>query len=138
MVEYLYSIRKSSWWINIKIIAQIENCTNVQSKDGLIKVGEGIWLKYADEPLIENEIFCSEYMPYFVKGLKLVQEEIKRNSLYEENLIIINSVQFNPSDFQEEGLTATIMGWAAKAFSFQTPTINIEFDKKNNRYIFDF
>lgn len=138
MIEHVYSIRKSSWWINIKIIAEIRNCPNAHFKDGLIKVAEGIWLRYANKPLIENEIFCDEYLPYFLKGLKIVQTEIKRNSLYDENLIIINSVQFNPSDFQEEGLTAAIIEWASVAFGFQTPTINVDFDKRRNRYIFYF
>ena len=138
MIEYVYSIRnrKSSWRVNIKIIAEIKNCPNAQFKDGSIKVAERIWLKYADEPLIKNEIFCADYLPYFAEGLKLVQAEIQRNSSYDETLIIINSVQFNPSDFQEEGLTAAIIEWASKAFNFQTPTINVDFDKKKNRYIF--
>lgn len=140
MIEHIYSIRKreSSWWINIKIIAEVENCKNIDFKDDLINVAEGIWLKYADKTFIENEIFCDDDLPYFIKGLKLVQTEIKRNSVYDETLIVINSVQFNPSDFQEEGLIVAIIEWASKAFNFQPPTINVDFDKKNNKYIFDF
>jgi len=134
MIEHIYSIRKSSWWINIKIIAQIENYQNTNIKDeiNVIKVAEGIWLKYADKPLMENEIFCDEYLSYFLVGLKIVQTEIKNNSLYADNLIVINSVQFNPSDFQEEGLTAAIVEWASKAFHFQAPIINVKFDKIRN------
>lgn len=82
MIEHVYSIRKSSWWINIKIIAEIENCPNTDFKDGLVEVVEGIWLKYADKPLIENEIFCDDYLPYFVMGLKIIQTKIKSNSGY--------------------------------------------------------
>lgn len=99
MIEHVYSICKSSWWINIKIIAEIKNCPNTYCKDGLVKVAEGIWLKYANKPLVEDEIFCDEYLPYFSKGLKIVETEIKKNSSYDENLIIINSVQFNPLTF---------------------------------------
>ena len=70
------------------------------------------------------------------KSHKMIQTEIQRNSIYKENLIIINSVQFNPTDFQEEGFMVAIMGWVSKAFGFQPPTINVDFDKEKNRYVF--
>lgn len=38
------------------------------------------------------------------KSHKMIQTEIQRNSIYKENLIIINSVQFNPTDFRKKVL----------------------------------
>ena len=58
--------------------------------------------------------------------------------MYDENLIVIHSVQFEPTDFQEEGLTIAIMEWVAMRLNFQMPIINVDFDKVKNRYIFDF
>ena len=58
--------------------------------------------------------------------------------MYKDTLIIIDGLQFSLCDFQEEGLTAAIIEWASKAFGFSKPRINVDFQKENNRYVFDF
>lgn len=51
---------------------------------------------------------------------------------------VADGIWFNPCDFQEEGLTAAIIGWASKAFGFEQPIINVSFQKEKNRYHFEF
>ena len=140
MIEHTYLIRGygASWFIYIKILADIEEGKNKEDKNGIIKVGEGVWLKFSDQPLIEHEIFCADDLPYLVKGLQIVQKEIRTHSIYQETLIIIKSLQFNPCHFQEEGLIAAIMEWASLAFHFQMPVIDVFFQREQNQYVFDF
>lgn len=138
MIKHSYYICKSSWWIYIEIIAEYKDYRNEKATLNATKVADGIWLKFADVPLLENEIFCQDDLPYLKKGLEIVKNQIISNSKYENTLIIINSIWFNPCDFQEEGLTAAIIGWASKAFGFEQPIINVSFQKEKNRYHFEF
>lgn len=138
MIEHTYFVCKSSWCISITILAEYTDFDSVDKNSNVIKVVDGIWLKFADKPIIENEIFCDDDLPYLAEGLRIVQKEIISKSKCKNTLIIIKSLQFSLCDFQEEGLTAAIIEWASVTFGFQTPTINVNFDKKKNKYIFDF
>lgn len=138
MLKHTYFICKSSWCINITIFAEYTDLDNEYKNINVIKIVDGIWLKFADKPMIEKEIFCNDDLPYLAEGLRIVQKEIISRSKYKNTLIIIKSLQFSLCDFQEEGLTAAIIEWASITFGFQAPTINVDFDKKRNRYVFNF
>lgn len=138
MIEHTYFICKSSWCISIKIFAEYTDFENDKMNSKAIKVVDGIWLKFADKPMVEKEIFCDDDLPYLMKGLEIVQKQIRDNSMYKNTLIIIKSLQFSLCDFQEEGLTAAIIEWASKAFNFVPPIMNVFFQKEKNRYVFEF
>lgn len=138
IVEHKYFICKSSWCISIKIFAEYTDFKNTKVNSKAIKVVDGIWLKFADKPMVENEIFCDDDLPYLMKGLEIVQKQIINSSTYKDTLIIINSLQFSLCDFQEEGLTAAIIEWASKVFGFPKPIISVGFEKEKNRYVYDF
>lgn len=138
MIEHTYFVCKSSWCINVKIIAEYTSFDKSNARLNAIKVVDGIWLKFADKPIVKNEVFCEDDLPYLAKGLEIVQKPIIKNSIYKETLIIINSLQFSLCDFQEEGLIAAIIEWASKTFDFTMPQIKVEFHKETNRYLFDF
>lgn len=138
MIEHKYFICKTSWCINIIIRAEIANMDEVDSEGLAVQVSEGLWIKFADKPLIREEKFDVSDLPYLAKGLQMVKSQISNNSIYENTLVIIDDLQYSICDFQKEGLTAAIIEWASKAFGFETPTINVRYEKEINRYIFDF
>ncbi len=138
MIEHTYFVCKSSWCINIKIIAGHTNFDKNNVDLNTIKIADGIWLKFADKPIFENEFFYDDELPYLVKGLEIVQKKIVERSIYKDTLIIIDNLQYSVCDFQEEGLTVAIIEWASKAFDFSKPVIEVDFQKKNNRYVFNF
>ena len=76
MTEHTYFICKSSWCIRITIFAEYENFDNSSNKSNAIKAADGIWLKFADKPIFENELFCEDDLSYLAKGLQIVQKEI--------------------------------------------------------------
>lgn len=138
MTEHTYFVCKSSWCINITIFAEYVDFDNVSENKNAIKIADGIWLKFADKPINENAIFCDDDLPYLIKGLEIVQNQIINRSSYKNTLIIIGSLHYSICDFQEEGLTAAIMEWASTAFDFAMPVINVDFQEAENRYVFDF
>ena len=138
MIEHKYFICKTSWCINIVIYAEIANMDDADFHSSAIKVVDGIWIKFSEKPMIEGEKFDNSDWPYLLTGLQIVQNQILSNSIYRNTLIVINSLQYSLCDFQKEGLTAAIIEWASKAFNFKVPTINVRYERKINRYIFDF
>lgn len=88
--------------------------------------------------MIKGELFCQEDTIYLVKGLKLVGSKIIEKSIFDNTLIEVCSLQFSICYFQEDALIPAMMSWAAFAFDFEIPQIYVDFDKKNNKYIFDF
>lgn len=140
MIEHTYSYRayNSSWWIYVKIFAEYANYDSVDLDSEAIKVVDGLWMKFADKPIKKGELFYDGDLPYLKRGLDIVHKQIINNSIYENTLIIVHSLEIVPCDFQEEGLTAVIIEWAAKAFDFEPPKITVIFKKQENRYIFDF
>ena len=117
MIEHTYSFRayNSTWWVCVKIFAEYVDCNSVNLHSKTIKIADGLWMKFADKPMKKGELFYDGDLPYLKKGLEII-----------------------PCDFQEEGLIAVMIEWAAKAFNFEPPKINVVFQKQNNRYVFDF
>ena len=63
--------------------------------------------------------------------MKKVSDLILSKSPYKlDTVIIIHSLTFPFCDFQEEGLTAAIIEWAANAFNFEAPKIDVKFNKE--------
>lgn len=137
-MQYEYYICKTSWWIYIDIIAEVVDVDVWGLGHSAMKVTDGIWIKFAESPIMEGTAFNMSDLPFLVKGLQMVQDQILSASEYKNTLILIQSLQYNPCNFQEEGLIAAIIEWAARTFYFKVPTINVSFDKKKNKYIFDY
>ena len=74
MIEHTYFVCKSSWCVNIKVIAEYTDFDKMDMNSKTIKVADGIWMKFADKPIADNEIFCDDDLPYLVKGLEIVQK----------------------------------------------------------------
>lgn len=137
-MESQYYVQKSSWWIYIKIVAEAVDYHNKQNIYDVVNVGDGLWIAYTDVPLIKGELFTEDDLVYLIKGLNMVTNQVRANSEYKETLIVIQSLQYSPCDFQEEGLIAVMMQWCAQYFGFDCPEFKVEFDKNNNRYVFEF
>lgn len=138
IIEHTYFICKSSWCINIKIVGEFTEMDKIDNYPNAIKIVDGLWLRFADKPLIENEIFYEGDIPYLIKGLCMVKDLVINNSIYKETIITIHSLQFSVCDFQEEGLIAAIIEWTSVAFGFKSPSIYVSFNKMKNKYIFEF
>jgi len=111
-----------------------EHVTVERKPDEAIEIAEDLWLQIgADVSLTKHETFC------LVVGLTNVAADVREHARTSENVLIrLSHLDFDPTDFQPEGLTCAIMGWAAKAFDFPSPTIEGFFDDAKGRYVFSF
>jgi hypothetical protein len=126
-IKYRF-LKGASWGIAIDLEAIVSPIVKIPAHAW--KIFDNFWL--ADDSgsnLTEEEKF------YLGKGLESVEHDILR--LHEEPLLIrLTDLDYNPTDYQPEGLAAAIAEWVATYFQFSKPDFQPRFDKKLNRYIF--
>jgi hypothetical protein len=137
MYETTYCVREpnSTWWIYIKLFVEIKPLKNNSSYN---KINNKIGVRFADNPPNLSEKFVEEDMKYILNGLNIIKETLSKYINNEGILIEIKSIQFNISDFQEEGLTLAIIKLMSEIYGFEMPYIPVHFDKQLNKYIFEF
>lgn len=137
-MEHTYFVGQTSWCIKIRMNADILEFKSDHKYMNLVYVAEGVWLDYIESSTNSKIKIHTEYIPYLKRGLQMVMGQIQSHSIYQETVILIKEIEFGYCDFQEEGLIAVMIGWAAKAFEFDCPPIGVIYDKTNNRYVFNF
>jgi hypothetical protein len=75
-------------------------------------------------------------MGLLAAGLRLVAAEIGRKTKAHSLAISITDVTYAECDFQPEGLTAAMLGWAREVFHLDLDDIEVSFDRNANRYNF--
>jgi hypothetical protein len=126
-----YLIGKKSWGIAIFLTAEARHF--VGSSASARAADPDIWLVVEDVQLTPDE------HEFLLLGLRLVAKAIKHHTSIKIPVIIhVMNVEFGLCDYQPEGLTGAIAGWAAKEFGFPELEIPVDFDCLKNRYIFRF
>lgn len=127
-----YRIIKSQWGIAIDITGEIASLENYKEKEFCIKIDEGLWIR------ILNAVTCEEEKLIYT-GLKKISELIKLASPYKfDSLIIFHAIEYNPCDYQTEGLIPAIYQWVSEALKIDTPNIEVRFNKNLNKYEFNY
>lgn len=123
-------ILKSTWGISIQLTA-LHKESNLVSSKYFITDRIGLNNNLIGIRLSEKEIIM------LISGLRWVSEEIE-NKIEGNKSIVIELVKLElaDTDFQEEGLYYGIAKWASDHFHFSLPHYSVNFDKKDNKYIF--
>ncbi|MBL8183155.1 MAG: hypothetical protein JNL64_16275, partial [Blastocatellia bacterium] len=75
----------------------------------------------------------------FLFGVRILGSQLDDRLKREAPLVMrLQKLDYNPTDFQVEGLTCAVIGLLANKFGIPTPNIEVGFDKPNNRYTFVF
>ena len=123
-------IIRYSWGIAIDITARWSSVTDGTSD--LIQVSPHLWLD------IRTTELPAEDVTYLLSGLQRVGDDALSHAPAKDVVIEIGKVVYRPTDYQPEGMSAAIIGWAAEEFGFDPPEIQITFDRRANRYEFHF
>ena len=124
---YHYRLHKSSWGIAIDLTA--ETITNT---GGVQQVADNLYLR------VDASVKLSvEELAYLVQGLRLVANQFQSISTSSEPIVVrVLALEYNPCDYQPEGLAYAMMGWAAQEYGFEPPAIQVVFNRQLNRYEF--
>ncbi|WP_437678425.1 hypothetical protein [Sorangium sp. So ce131] len=128
---FSYRMIKSSWGIRIDLTADVARLEGAAGS--ATEIAPGLWFVNEDAHLDAAE---EEFLK---RGLQLVVGEILSSSAFTApSLIRVASARFVPTDYQPEGLSCAMAGWAAKRFGFPMPEIDVRFARQENRYVFNF
>lgn len=125
-----YSLRiiKAAWGIAIDLRAQA--VYSHRKPPGLLDAGKRVLLDVSCVQLSAADI------EQLQAGLQSIAAAIETSVAHGYVVIEIHEVKYTPTDYQPEGLAAAMIGWACQEFSLDSPTMEICFDKTNNRYVF--
>lgn len=121
-----YRLFKTSYGIAIDLYIEVYMVLDVHKA---LRVTDEIYFLVDSKcNLNNNEI------DFLHKGLKFVSENIDKQ---ERLLINIKNVEYNPCDYQPEGLTLAIIEWASEYFKFKKPDMPVVFDFVSKKYKFN-
>jgi HEPN domain-containing protein len=120
-------VGKASWSIAINISAEWRALT-VPPGDA-VQLADKLWFICADKSVSVEE------MHYFMLGLKLVSDDIEKHKEGGGPVLVkAVDIDYNPTDYQPEGLMPAAACWAAEAFHFPKPEIIGQYDKERRKY----
>jgi hypothetical protein len=128
MTEFQYRLLgETSWGIAIDVKADIfefqdkNKCTS----DNVI---DQLWVDFKKTP------YLSDYQRKLIIGG--INWGFPKLSFTKDQVIILEELIINPTDFQDEGLFYAMSGWINKHFKMKIPEYSFSFDKNKNKYIF--
>ncbi|WP_299122600.1 hypothetical protein [uncultured Tenacibaculum sp.] len=122
---YCYKISKSSW--GIIVLLEIKTYSEIDYNS--FKINDNLYLK------LDNCRLTKPYYIFLINGLKWIESSI---NMQEKLMISIESIEFSPCDYQDEGLFFAIASWASDYFKLEKLSYDYVYDKNINRYIFNF
>jgi hypothetical protein len=128
---YDYKLLKGSWGIRIKLTADVS--PHGDGDGEAHSVGHGVWLGYR----LEGSPLGAAEKQALARGLGLVSAEISAAVDVQQVDVVIRSARFAETDYQVDGLTAAVMGWATERFGLSGRLPTAVFDRSENRYIYD-
>jgi hypothetical protein len=120
-------VGKASWSIAINVSAEWSALTG--PPPDATQLSDRLWFSCADQTVPAEDIH------YLMLGLKVVSDDIARQ-IEGSSPILIKAldIDYNPTDYQPEGLMPAAACWAAEAFHFPKPEIIGRYDKARRRY----
>jgi len=122
---------KASWGIAINVTAEWHAIASPPAE--AVQMAERLWCSCDDRTL------TSEELHYLLLGVKIVSDAIERQVREISRILIkVEKIDYNPTDYQPEGIVVAVAFWASKAFHFPKPEITGRYDKDRRKYIFTF
>src|SRR3954454_2492535 len=126
--QFALRILKASWGIAIDLDARSVLLPSAPAE--LVPAGDRVWL---DSSRI---CFPAADIGHLQLGLSIAAPSIERRVASGHVVVEVLAVSYTPTDYQSEGLTAAMLGWAGEEFNFLPPTPEVKFDAPTNRYGF--
>jgi hypothetical protein len=131
--RYRYRLLKGASW-GIAITLEGDSTLDAPPLNDSIPITDRVWfrLNVGWQP-------GEEEMRFVQLGLPLVAHDIENARPGEAQILIrLTGLEYNPCDYQPEGLAAATAEWAAQEFGFPKPDIPVTFDRARRRYVYTF
>ena len=129
---YKYQVLKSSWGIVVFLDMDEIPAPGISGAD--VKIADRIYLRISDSGKLRKEIIVK----WMGEGINALAKEIYSKI---DNTVVcfdVKKLDFNYTDFQEEGLYCAVQGWLARYYKFEIEPVEVTCDTSSNKYIFSF
>lgn len=130
MEHFVYQTIKSSWGIVVSVSADfvpMDSFSGEYTRTGSCFGVSGL------------EALHPTDRDAFLLGVRILGSQIEDRLQGKPPLIMrLQKLDYNVADFQVEGITCAVIGLLANKFGIPNSSIEVGFDKPNNRYTFDF
>ncbi|KAA2258749.1 hypothetical protein F0L68_23245 [Solihabitans fulvus] len=130
MLTFVYRERQASWGIYVKLTA--ESSVGVDLPADAIRISPRLSVELAEAKLPADEVV------FVLDGLRMVSRLIENAVPVGQVLVRVREVRIVLTDYQPEGLTAAIIGWAEIEFGISAPPFEVAYDGVAGRYNFKF
>lgn len=140
MIFHRYKVFISRWGIVFNIYGSIHDyeeyvaSSSVLREDSLFEICPNLYVYFVQKNY-QAQLHPLDY-PHMLDGLRRVETQIMHNAKYKQTLIVISHIEYDPCCMQEEAYVVGMMEWAAKAFAFPRPIVDVSFNYEKNRYEF--
>lgn len=137
MIESKFVVLKGNGGISVKVCGDVFEYNSSFDKN-VVTINERLFLEcdntYSSAPrqLGERE---ERIIHSVIEGMA---ELIVASSGFTRSLIRIQGLSFSELDYQEEGLVVAMIQWITKAFDLNVPSVPVNYDRVQNRYLFNF
>lgn len=132
-MKYKYQLLKASW--GIVIYLNVDEILNGDKLESDILIAHRVYLRLDDSIQWYTKDIALKYIS---AGLKDLTDLIKMRVPESTVCFHVKSIDYNEAHFQEEGLYCAIQEWISQYYKLEINPIMVEFDNRQNRYVFNF
>ncbi|MGB1250968.1 MAG: hypothetical protein ACPG8W_10170 [Candidatus Promineifilaceae bacterium] len=132
-ITHSYRLISSSWGIAIDLTGYYVK----DSKHSMEAYADATKAKKIDNDLYVKILpeLTEVEASMLAQGLRSISHQLKS---IKPITIVISRLNYDPTDYQAEGLYLAIRGWVGQTFKLELPSIPASFNHEQNRYEFDF
>jgi len=130
-MRHKYQILKSSW--GIVIFLDIDEILNPTINETDIQITDTIFLRISDTYKLDKEIIVR----WIGSGIKALSTEISKKTNEGNVCFDVKGIDFNYTDFQEEGLYCAVQEWISKYYDIALTPVDVKYNRETNKYIFN-
>jgi hypothetical protein len=146
--KFIYHHLETTWGVAVEMTAR--TTTLAEEPSERIRITDALWLDVwpVTQGWVQPPHFSQGYIlamplppsqvPFLERGLRIVAPLIAERRPGEQLVIRVEKIEYILTDFQDEGLEAAIIGWAAEEFGFEPLPVQARFDRTLRRYVFQF
>lgn len=132
-----------TWGIYVELWAEVATVApEAAEADGTHWIAPWLFLRYDGAIRISEEergcLYCGMHLAAHKIAESRQEGELLGRSSGKVLLVRVTDLTFNDCDYQPEGLTCAMAGWAAQQFGFTLPVVSVIYNLERNRYEFDF
>jgi hypothetical protein len=129
MATFPFRVLQASWGIAVDVDARVSFLDRAPTTAE--EIDSRVFLSIA-----QSLVLPAVDLDFVRSGLRRLAEDLRNAAEESIALIELDDVDYSPADYQPEGVEAAVIGCVCEILGCEPPTLDIAFDRDENRYVF--